>query len=344
MNGRERIDAAMRGDRPDRVPVMLHNFMPAAREAGFTMAEYRWDARKMAEAHLRAVETYGHDGILLDVDTVTLAEACGVPVSFPEHQAACPTGQCRLHLLEDLPSLPAPDLNNHPRVQTWLEAASLLVERVGGDVYVRGNCDQAPFGLASMIRTPEKWMIDLLTEGAEPLCEDLLHYCTHVTCRFVRLMAATGVPMVSNGDSPAGPSMISPDMYRRWALPYEKRVVAAAHERGCQYVLHICGDTSAILRDMVTTGADGLELDYLTDARLARDALAGRAAFLGNLDPSGVLARGTPALVAERTRELLETFADTPGFILNTGCALPANTPPENIHAMVRTAREFHRD
>ena len=30
MNGRERIAAALRGERPDRVPVMLHNFMPAA--------------------------------------------------------------------------------------------------------------------------------------------------------------------------------------------------------------------------------------------------------------------------------------------------------------------------
>jgi len=30
VNGRERIAAALRGERPDRVPVMLHNFMPAA--------------------------------------------------------------------------------------------------------------------------------------------------------------------------------------------------------------------------------------------------------------------------------------------------------------------------
>ena len=30
MTGYERIDAAMRGKRPDRVPIMLHNFMMAA--------------------------------------------------------------------------------------------------------------------------------------------------------------------------------------------------------------------------------------------------------------------------------------------------------------------------
>jgi len=343
MTGYERIAAAMAGRMPDRVPVMLHNFMPAAREAGLTQAEYRWDARKMAEAHLRAIETYGHDGILLDVDTVTLADAVGVPISFPEHSPAVPAGLPRLHLLEAAAELPPPDLNNHRRVQTWLEAASILVERVGTDVYVRGNCDQAPFSLASMIRSPERWMIDLLTEGAEPHVEQLLEYCTDVSVRFIRLMASTGVPMVSNGDSPAGPELISPDMYRRWALPYERRLAAAAHEVGCLYLLHICGDTGSILPDMLASGADGLELDYRTDARVAREAIGDGAAFVGNIDPSGVLARGQAADVEAATRELLEVFADAPRFILNAGCALPATTPAENVHAMIRTAREFER-
>jgi len=331
----------MRGERADRVPILLHNFMPAAREAGYSQADYRWDAEKIAESHLRAAEEYGLDGVLLDVDTVTLADACGVAVSFPEHDPALPAGRELLHLLSDVAELPPPDLNNHPRVQTWLEAAALLVDAAGEELYIRGNCDQAPFSLASMIRTPERWMVDLLTEGEEAHCEELLEYCTEAACRFIRLMASTGVPMVSNGDSPAGPSMISPDMYRRWALPYERRLVEAAHECGCAYVLHICGDTTVILSDMLASGADGLELDYLTPVGTVHDALAGRTVFLGNVDPSGVMARGTPELVAETTRALLDVFADTPGFILNAGCALPADTPAENIRALVRTAREF---
>ncbi len=330
----------MAGEMPDRVPIMLHNFMPAAREAGFTQAEYRWSADKIVETHLRAAEKYELDGILLDIDTATLADAAGVPINFPEHEPAHAKAGC-LHLLEDIHDKPAPDLRNHPRVDIWLEAAERLVEQCGRDLYVRGNCDQAPFSLASMIRGPERWMVDLLTEGDEPHCEALLEYCTSVTCGFVRLMSLTQVPMVSNGDSPAGPSVISPDMYRRWALPYEQRVVQAAHDAGCQYVLHICGSTEAILADMVRTGADGFELDYKTDAVTAREALGDKAAFLGNIDPSGVLALGTPADVQTATRELLEVFAGRPRFILNAGCALPQTTPEANIRAMIRAAREF---
>ena len=56
MNGCERILAALRGEPPDRVPIMLHNFMMAAREAGFTQAEYRSDPQNVATAFIRAVE------------------------------------------------------------------------------------------------------------------------------------------------------------------------------------------------------------------------------------------------------------------------------------------------
>ena len=92
---------------------------------------------------------------------------------------------------------------------------------------------------------------------------------------------------------------------------------------------------------MLETGADGLELDYRTDAALAHQKMKDRAVFIGNIDPSGVLALGSPALVEQKTRELLNVFADTPRFILNAGCAIPPITPPENLRAMISTARSF---
>jgi len=101
----------------------------------------------------------------------------------------------------------------------------------------------------------------------------------------------------------------------------------------------VCGKTNAILEDLAQTGAEALELDFKTDARLARNAFQDRVTFIGNIDPSGVLARGTPELVERETRKLMETFAGTPRFILNAGCAMPADTPPANLQAMIRAAR-----
>jgi hypothetical protein len=46
-----------------------------------------------------------------------------------------------------------------------------------------------------------------------------------------------------------------------------------------------------------------------------------------------------PELVGQKTRQLVSVFSGTPRFILNAGCAIPADTPPENLRAMLRAAR-----
>ena len=204
---------------------------------------------------------------------------------------------------------------------------------------MRGNCDQAPFSLASMLRGAAGWMIELMDEDNRPRVERLLDHCGEAALQFVRLMAKTGAHMVSSGDSPAGPDLVSPKVHAEYAQPWEKRLADEAHRLGLPYALHVCGRTDRILGAMLATGADALELDYKTDARLAHDLMKDHAVFIGNLDPSGVVALGSPALVEEKARELVALFADTPRFVLNAGCAIPATAPPGNIRAILRATR-----
>ncbi len=84
MNGYERITAALKGEKPDKVPVMLHNFMLAAREHGMLQWHNTGDDPKLiAECFIASMDRYEYDGVLIDIDTVTLAGAVGVPVDFP---------------------------------------------------------------------------------------------------------------------------------------------------------------------------------------------------------------------------------------------------------------------
>jgi len=320
--------------------VMLHNFMMAAREAGMTMEQFRNDPREMARAFIESVERYEFDGVLVDVDTVTLAGAAGVPVNFPPDQAAQPAGAL-LQRIEAVVDLPPVDIRTYRGVQVWLEATSILVKHFDSNVFIRGNCDQSPFSLSSLIRGIEPWLMDIADEDKHEFVHKLLSYSTDITLQFVRAMAETGAHMTSNGDSVAGPELISPDMFRAFALPYERRIVDESHALGFPYFLHICGNTEPIIDAMLESGSDGLELDYRTSPQLAHDKMKDRAVFIGNIDPSGVLAMGTPELVEQKTRELLSVFSDTPRFILNAGCAIPPITPAENLRTMISTARGF---
>ncbi|MGQ9672272.1 MAG: uroporphyrinogen decarboxylase family protein [Candidatus Aminicenantales bacterium] len=339
MTGYERIMAAFRGEPADRIPIMLHNFLMAAREGGVSMARFRRDGKVVAESFIKAVEKYDYDGIVVDISTTSLAGALGVPVDLPEDMPARTKGPL-LTSLEMVADLPEPDVSSYFEVQTLLEAVSRLKAHFRNEVAIRGNCDQCPFSLAASIRGIENWMIDL-AEADPKKVQALLTYCGRATKQMLQLMAAAGADILSNGDSPAGPEVIAPAMYRKFALPYEKEVAALAHELERPYILHICGNTSRILEDMMDSGADGLELDFKTDEQLARRILGGKVVFVGNIDPSGVLTLGTPAVVEQKTIELLEIWAGEPRFILNAGCAIPAETPAENLQAMVRAARSF---
>jgi MtaA/CmuA family methyltransferase len=340
MNGYERISASVQGRRPDRVPVMLHNFLMAADEAGYTQGQYRVSAAAMADSHARAVERYGYDGVMLEMDTAVVAGALGVPVAFPEEEPARTVAPL-LARVEDVRSLPPPRVEGYRHVQTCLQAVRLLVERFRGEIYVRGNCDQLALSLATMVCGAAEFYMDLCYPEKEGWVHELLEWCTQAALQYIRLMAQTGCDMVSNGDSPAGPDLISPEMYERFALPYEKRVVEEAHRLGLPYALHICGDTTRILEAMIRTGTDCLELDYKTDTAAAHAALKDRVTLIGNIDPSGVLRWGDVRKVEEATRALCRAFADTPRFILNAGCAIPQGTPSDNIRALVRVAYEF---
>src|SRR5579862_1008494 len=77
MNSLERVRTVLAGGIPDRVPVCLHNFMLACREADVRMEEYRVNPEAIARVHLQALDKYGHDCIMVDTDTTMLAEAMG---------------------------------------------------------------------------------------------------------------------------------------------------------------------------------------------------------------------------------------------------------------------------
>jgi uroporphyrinogen decarboxylase len=338
MTGTERIQAALKGEWTDRRPVMLHNFLMAAREEGLSMKEFGENPQSAARAFIHAAEKYDIDGLLIDVSTATLAGSLGVPVDYPEDEPARTHGGL-ISSLEEVQDLSPVNVALDKGIQHWLEITRIVKDYFGEEKYIRGNCDQAPFSLASMVRGSQELMTDLLLDPDK--VHLLLEYTTEAGLQFIRLMAETGAHMVSNGDSVAGPEMIPPEFYREFAFPYEKKLVDEAHRLGLPYTLHVCGDTEVILEDMVQTGADALELDYLTDIQKIYDHCHSSTLLIGNLDPSGVLNFGTPELVKQLTLELLEIYKGSPRLMINAGCAIPPDTPSENIRAMVETTHRF---
>ena len=155
-------------------------------------------------------------------------------------------------------------------------------------------------------------------------------------------MADAGADMLSGGDSLAG--LIGPRFYREAALPLEKRLIARLKaEVRVPISLHICGDATAILAEMASSGADVLELDYRVPIAEAIRSVGPGVAIWGNLDPVAVLARGTVDQVRRATGDLLKAVQQCghPRFVLSSGCTLAVETPRENLHTMFDVARQY---
>lgn len=342
MTAVERVETVLRGGLPDRVPVDLHNFMMTAHASGRPFPEFYQSGEAMAEGQLKAWREYGHDVLLLENGTAALAEACGCGVEYLADSAPVAFAPA-IHRREDIDHLRLPDpYTAHPLAEL-LKATRLVTREVGDRAFVMGRADQGPFSLASMIMGIEEFLLWLGSGEDRERLHRLLAFCEEAVFRYAVAQMEQGAHMTSIGESLSGPDVCSPKTYREFEWGYAQRLVERLRARGIRLAYHICGNATRIVDDMVATGAAVLELDYKCDLPKIKAATQGKAVILGVIDPSEILARGTPEIVAAKARETLEVLAPGGGLILGPGCALPPKTPPANVHALIETAHRYGR-
>ncbi|MCL2034382.1 MAG: hypothetical protein FWG94_06575 [Oscillospiraceae bacterium] len=340
MNGFERIMAVLNGKNADMPPIMLHNFMTAAEQSGFNMKQYRSDAKNMANSHIAMARKYGLDGVFLDVDTCLEAHAIGVPTDFPDDEPARACGSISTDIEFLLEKISPDRLHTDERIGIMLEAVRIMRKELDGETLLRVNVDQGPFSLAMLAYGMTDFMMDLLDEDLTGDILKLIDRCCDVHIEFHKLAREAGADITSFGDSSCGPDLLSAECYRTFAMPFHKRIKDELDNAGIKTICHICGNLDKILDDVAKVGFTGIEVDYKTNIGLAHKVLKGKSAVFGCIDPSGIFYFGSPEQVAAKTKEALDTFSGD-GIVVGAGCALPRNTPDENIRAYVQAARTW---
>jgi uroporphyrinogen-III decarboxylase len=130
-------------------------------------------------------------------------------------------------------------------------------------------------------------------------------------------------------------------MYNEYSWPYEKQMVDRCNELGVPYSIHICGYTDPIIPMWLETGAPIWEIDHKTDFKTAREATRGKVTIIGNIDTSDILFSGTPDMVRNASKEIIDICRPDCGLILSSGCLISGKTPVENLQALSNAAREY---
>ncbi|RPJ34422.1 MAG: DNA repair protein RecO [Verrucomicrobiaceae bacterium] len=216
-------------------------------------------------------------------------------ISWPPRgrpESAC-GNTARIRSLEEVGGLKPVDSTRDGRIPVLLEAVRILAKAVGSEISIRGNCDQGPFSLACLLRGSEDFLMDLAEEPENPDITRLLEVCHQSHLAVHRAVAAAGAHFTSLGDSFSGPDVISPAMFEQFSRPFEERLVREVAAEGLFTVIHICGDTTRIQESLGAYDFCGFELDYKTNAALAKSTVGKNHVLFGNIDPSGLVARGT---------------------------------------------------
>lgn len=339
MNSRERCLAAIRGQEVDRVPVFPLLMAFAADHAGLTYREFATNGSALAEAQLSVYERFHPDALTVASDTARLPADLGGDIAYPEDHPPF----VRSPMLRDaveLKHLRRPDpARKGSRMADRLLALQILRRAVGEECLVLGWLNM-PFAEACLACGLENFLI-LLSD--DPHCaHEIISFMRDCVIDYGLSQIDVGAEMLGLGDSAA--SLLSPSLYREFALPYERQICDVFHGAGALVKLHICGNTTALLPDMIASGADLFNVDHMVDIDHAcRIYSQAEVCFKGNLDPVTDFMEVTPDECRCRSLRLLAK-AGGHKYMLSAGCEIPVGAADEVFDAFCQAPRESESD
>ena len=332
MTGKERFIKVIKGEQTDRTPVFPLLMSFAAERYGVNYRTFASNGGVLAEAQLMMAERFPLDAVTVCSDAFRVAADLGGMIVFPDDKPpylAEPLIKNRNDMsVFKQPVMTKPDSRMRDRVKAVEE-----LTRAAGNKFMALGWVDMPFAEACSLCGLQNFMC-MLYEDPE-LAHHILTELTRIVIEFATAQIDIGTEMIGAGDAAA--SLLSAELYREFAWPYEYQVVHSIHDNKAMVKLHICGNTAHLLDDMVTTGCDLFNVDHLVDLTTAAAVYtqAGKA-FKGNVDPVALLQQ-SPDECAWLARTCMEKAGDRL-YMLSAGCEIPAQAPDENFLAFCRVA------
>jgi len=339
MNSKQRVLKTINFQKPDRVPIALYENLVASKMIDKPFGEIFLNGELLALSRITAYEEFGYDIIDVETGIATEAEACGCLVEYPDNAAPWIKKPVLDHL-KDVSKLKVPNPYKSKSMYANIEAVNILSKKFGKEVFIIGEADQGPFSLAGELRGMERFFMDLAFPGNEEHIHRLLEYTTKVVISYARTLSQAGADAICIGESPSGPSLISPEQYKIFAQPYQKKIIEKLNREEILVANHICGCVDKIIDSYIDTGADIIEIDEKTDLRLAKDKSRNKTTIFGAVAPA-ILTFGSKSEIEEKVKENLEICMPDYGYILSPGCVIGANTPIKNIKEFISLGKNY---
>lgn len=318
----------------DRVPNFNIFMFFGAKYINKPFGEFCSNYKVMVEGNLKAAPEFGVDILSSMSDPVRETADFGTELIFPEDDLPHPK-QVLLPNIEDVENLQLFDPWKSTRILDRIHAIQLFKEKKGDEYPILGWVE-GPLAEASDLRGINESLIDILDEDNEELFHQLLEKCTQQAILCAKAQIEAGADIIGMGDAAA--SLINRNLYKDVVFPYEKRIVDAIKDAGGIARLHICGDTTHILEDIVELELDIVDIDWMVDMKRTVEIFDGISVVNGNVDPVAIMLNGSLSDVKEA---VLKCRRESKGkAIISAGCEIPKFTPYENLYAFTEALYE----
>ncbi len=355
----ERILTTVALNRPDRTPVVLEYSGFAAWVTGTPMAEFISSPAKATETMMAAYELIG-DGDAVNYGSFSpygLSYSFLAKVRLPGREL--PDNE--LWQVVETELMTAEDYDRILAVGWPVFFAGFMAERIFDDaapelipanqkpVDARGRWAElavpvlsggdvtTPIELLCGARSMTRFAFDMFNDG-DKVEAVMAEIAPHLAGPVIAGALERGFPAVWVGGWRSAPAMLSPAMWDRFAWPHFRALVEEVVEAGLIAILHLDSDWTRELARFreLPKGRCIVALDGDTDIFKAKEILGDHLCLMGDV-PATMLFTGTPDEVHAYCTKLISELGPE-GFILQSGCDIPANAKLENVKAMVAAA------
>jgi len=333
MTARERVMKFLNGEKVDRPPIfsgMGNVIKPVLDKYDIVFSRVHRDPELMAKAAGGMYREFGYECAVVPFDLGVEAEALGSKMNYYDEVEGLlyPTVKEKAVVSADDIKIPA-DLKNAGRIPVVTGAIKALRRDFGNDLAI-GTYLLGPFTLAGQVKELDQLFEEsfLNPEETGRLLEKLSDYIIQLS----KIFHEAGADYITLREMGGTSDVMSPKSFKSLIKPHLVRILA---EMPRPSILHICGDTNAIIGDMAECGADAVSVDQKNRLAETRQKLGDKAIILGNFDPIKVLHKGAAGDVGPAVLEALKSGASA----VWPGCDLWPEVPKENMDALMKALK-----
>lgn len=331
-NMNEWIREVIAQDKKKGMPILS---FPGAKILNVTVDELVKDGHLQALCMESIAKKYDMGMAVSLMDLSVEAEAFGSPVQF-ETEEVPTVREALIHDEEEAEELKVPAVGAG-RTGECVKGIREACERITDRPVFAGII--GPYSLAGRLLDMTEIMI-LCYEEPE-MVETVLEKATEFLIAYAKAFKDAGANGVVMAEPAAG--LLSPGLMEEFSNPYVKKVREAVEDDSFVVMYHNCGNIEPLLRQIRDVDAKAYSFGNAIDMEKALQVIPQDRLVIGNIDPAGVLRNGTPELVREETKKLLERCRKYPNFVIASGCDIPPMTPFENMDAFFETIEEFYK-